>query len=45
MINLDNMDKSFKPSTSYAVVVSGLESNYNYDETSRSWLTGVPSGK
>ena len=33
------MDKSPKPSTSYAAAVSGMESNSDYDETSRSWLT------
>ena len=33
------MDKSPKPSTSYAAAVSGMESNSDYDEMSRSWLT------
>ena len=33
------MDKSPKPSTSYAGVVSGMESNSDHDDTSRSWLT------
>ena len=33
------MEKSPKPSTSYAEVVSGMESNSDHDETSRSWLT------
>ena len=33
------MDKSSKPSTCYAAAVSGMESNSDYDETSRSWLT------
>ena len=33
------MDKSPKPSTSYAGVVSGMEANSDRDETSRSWLT------
>lgn len=32
------MDKSPKPSTSYAEVVSGMESNSEQVETSRSWL-------
>ena len=33
------MDKSPKPSTSYAGVVSGMESSSDQDERSRSWLT------
>ena len=33
------MDKSPKPSTSCAGIVSGMESNFDHDERSRSWLT------
>ena len=33
------MDKSPKPSTNYAGVVSEMDSNSDHDETSRSWLT------
>ena len=38
------MDKSPEPSSSYAGVVSGMESNSDHDETSHSWLTAYQVG-